>query len=155
PATETSTRFPIDRNGPHSLLGPVSHISQDLDGILWLATRSGLHRLDPASGTFRHFAHDPGNPASLSNSIVRSTYEDREGMLWVCTASGLDAFDRRTEKVSERIRLNVPESDSVKALEDHAGVLWITYLSGYLSGGGLASWDRDTRRVTLYSFDKR
>ena len=82
---------------------------------------------------------------------MRSTYEDREGTLWVCTAAGLEAFDRRTEKVTERIRLNVPESLSVKVLEDHAGVLWIVYLSG----NGLASWDRRTRRLTLYSFKDR
>ena len=79
---------------------------------------------------------------------MRSTYEDREGTLWVCTVAGLDAFDRQTEKVTDRIRLNVPESLVVKALEDHAGVLWIIYLSG----NGLASWDRHTRRLTLYSF---
>ena len=42
--------------------------------------------------------------------MVRSTYEDRQGTLWVCTVAGLDAFDRRTEKVTERIRLNVHES---------------------------------------------
>ena len=83
--------------------------------------------------------------------MVRSTYEDREGTLWVCTLAGLDAFDRRTEKVTERIRLNVPESRSIKALEDHAGVLWIIYTSG----NGLASWDRHTRRLTLYSFKDR
>ena len=136
PATETSTRFRIDRNGPDSALGPVWHISQDRAGIVWLATPAGLHRLDPAS---------------LSSSMVRSTYEDREGTLWVCTAAGLDAFDRRTEKVTERIRLNVPESRAAKALEDHAGVLWIIYTSG----NGLASWDRHTRRLTLYSFKDR
>ena len=85
---------------------------------------------------------------------MRSTYEDREGTLWVCTVAGLDAFDRRTEEVTERIRLNVPEPLSVKALEDHAGVLWIIYLfTG--SGSGLASWDRHTRRLTLYSFTER
>ena len=83
--------------------------------------------------------------------MVRSTYEDREGTLWVCTLAGLDAFDRRTEKVTERIRLNVPESRAVKALEDHAGVLWIIYTSG----NGLASWDRHSRRLTLYSFKDR
>ena len=33
PATETTTRFPIDRNGPNSVLGPVRHISQDRAGI--------------------------------------------------------------------------------------------------------------------------
>ena len=51
PRTETSTRFPIDRNGPHSVLGPVWHVNQDRAGIVWLATATGLHRLDPASGS--------------------------------------------------------------------------------------------------------
>ena len=65
--------------------------------------------------------------------------------------SGLDAFDRRTEKVSERIRLSVPEAREINALEDHSGVLWITYTSG----NGLASWNRHTRQLTLYSFKDR
>ena len=151
PTTETTTRFPIDRNGPHSVLGPVTHVSQDRAGIVWLSTRTGLHRLDPASGAFRHYAHDSADPDSLSSSLVKSTYEDREGTLWVCTVAGLDAFDRRTEKVTERIRLHVAESRTVKALEDHAGVLWIMYAFG----NGLASWDRHTRRLTLYSFEER
>ena len=151
PIRETSTRFPIDRNGPHSLLGPVSHISQDRSGFLWLSTPTGLHRLDPATGTFRHYAHDPSDSASLSSSVVRSTYEDPEGTLWVCTLAGLDAFDRRTEKVTERIRLDLPHAQSIKALEDHAGMLWIIYTSG----NGLASWDRHTRRLALYSFKDR
>jgi ligand-binding sensor domain-containing protein len=122
PVTETSTRFPIG-TGPGSLQKHVSHISQDRSGILWLATEAGLYRLDPASGALRRYSHDPADTASLSSSLVRSTYEDREGTLWVCTASSLEAFDRRTERVRERIRLNVPESISVKVLEDHAGVL--------------------------------
>ncbi len=151
PVTETSTRFPIDHNGPHSLLGPVSHISQDRTGVLWLSTPTGLHRLDAATGMFQHYAHDPSDPASLSSSVVTSTYEDREGTLWVCTSSGLDAFDRRTEKVTERIRLDVHGAQSIKALEDHAGVLWIIYTSG----NGLASWDRHTRQLRLYSFKDR
>ena len=151
PITESSTRFPIDHNGPHSLLGPVSHISQDRAGLLWLSTPTGLHRLDPATGTFRHYSHNPSDPASLSSSVVRSTYEDREGTLWVCTLAGLDAFDRRTEKVTERIPLDLLQVQSVKAIEDHAGVLWIIYTSG----NGLASWDRHARRLTLYSFKDR
>jgi ligand-binding sensor domain-containing protein/anti-sigma regulatory factor (Ser/Thr protein kinase) len=151
PVTETSTRFSIEGKGPGGLLKPVSHISQDRSGIFWLATEAGLYRLDPASGAFRRFSHDPGDTASLSSSLVRSTYEDREGTLWVCTAAALEAFDRRTEKVTERIRLNMPESLSVKVLEDHAGMLWIAYLSG----NGLASYDRNTRRLTRYSFKDR
>jgi ligand-binding sensor domain-containing protein/signal transduction histidine kinase len=151
PTTETTTHFRTDRNGPDSALGPVLHISQDRAGILWLSTRNGLHRLDPASGAFRHFDHDPADPDSLSSSFVRSSYEDRRGTLWVCTVAGLDAFDRRTGKVTERIRLELAESRTVKALEDHAGVLWIVYSFG----NGLASYDRNTRNLTLYSFEDK
>jgi ligand-binding sensor domain-containing protein len=151
PRTETSTRWPIDHNGPHSVFGTVWHINQDRAGMLWLANADGLHRLDPATGDFRHYSHDPADPASLSYAKVRSTYEDREGTLWVCTLAGLDAFDRRTEKVTERIPLNLPDAREVRALEDHSGVLWITYTSG----NGLASWDRHSRRLTLYSFKDR
>ncbi|HVO78666.1 MAG TPA: two-component regulator propeller domain-containing protein, partial [Candidatus Bathyarchaeia archaeon] len=49
PATETTTHFPIDRNSTHSVLGPVTHVSQDRAGMMWLSTASGLHQLDPAS----------------------------------------------------------------------------------------------------------
>ena len=151
PATETTTRFPIDRDGPNSVLGPVRHMSQDRAGMLWLATDNGLHRLDPASGTFRHYSHNPADPVSLRSSIVRSTYEDREGNLWVCTLAGLDVFDRRTEQVTERVSLSVPSAREMWMLEDHSGVLWITYTSG----NGLASWDRHSKRLMLYSFKDR
>ncbi|HEX9015386.1 MAG TPA: two-component regulator propeller domain-containing protein, partial [Chloroflexota bacterium] len=151
PTTETSTRFPIDRNGPNSVLGPVRHISQDRAGIVWLATDTGLHRLDPATGAFRHYSHDPMGPSGPSSSVVRSAYEDRQGTLWVCTVAGLYAFDRRTEKVTQRIPLDLRESLTIKVLEDHAGLLWIIYLSG----NGLASYDRHSGRLTLYSFKDR
>jgi ligand-binding sensor domain-containing protein len=151
PATETSTRFAIDRDSSHSVRGPVLHVLQDRAGILWLATTTGLHRLDPATGEFRHYAHDPADPDSLTSSEVTSTYEDPDGTLWVCTLAGLDAFDRRAEKVTERIRFSLPDARQVNALEDHSGVLWIIYTSG----NGLASWDRHTRRLTRYSFKHR
>ena len=35
---------------------------------------------------------------------MRSTDEDRQGKLWVCTVAGVDAFDPRTERVTERIQ---------------------------------------------------
>ena len=118
--------------------------------MLWLATADGLHRLDPATGTFQHYSHDPADPASLSSSKVRSTYEDREGTLWVCTLMGLDAFDRRTEKVTERIPLNVPNARD-QGTRGPRGCA----MDHYTSGNGLASWDRNTRRLTRYSFKDR
>jgi signal transduction histidine kinase/ligand-binding sensor domain-containing protein len=117
---------------------------------VWLSTATGLHRLDPGEGALRHYAHDPADADSLSTSLVRSTYEDHEGTLWVGTVAGLDAFNPRTGKVTERIRLPVADSRQVKAFEDRSGVLWITYQIG----DGLASWDRRTKRLSLYSFER-
>ena len=134
PVTETSTRYAIDSNGPRSVLGQVWHVSEDRAGTVWLSTQTGLHALDSTSGTLRHYSHDPANPASLSSSVVRSTYEDRQGKLWVCTVAGLDVFDPRTERVTERIPMNIAESREMKVLEDHAGVLWIIYTSGERAG---------------------
>src|SRR6185436_14916734 len=61
PATETSTRFAIDRDGADSVRGPIRHVHQDRAGILWLATPTGLHRLDPATSEFRHYSHNPAD----------------------------------------------------------------------------------------------
>ena len=49
PVTETLTRYAIDSNGPHSVLGQVWHISEDRAGPCGSSTQTGLHRLDSTS----------------------------------------------------------------------------------------------------------
>ena len=75
-------------------------MSQDSAGILWLATPNGLYSLDPAAGTIQHYAHNPDDPSSLSNNLIKSSAEDKEGRFWVATIGYLDEFDRRTGKVT-------------------------------------------------------
>ena len=86
PVTETSTRFPIDGNGPPSPRAGLAHLARTGPGCCGWPPHTGL--LSVGSGEaarFRHYSHDPADPDSLSSSVVRSTYEDREGTLWVCT----------------------------------------------------------------------
>ena len=94
--------------------------------MLWLATEAGL-TIDPASGALRHHTPDPagyGESQQLVSEIdVRGPRRNARG-----GHSGRSGSIRPPHrKVTERIRLNVPESQSVKVLEDHAGVLWIMY----------------------------
>ena len=43
----------------------------DSSGIIWIGTfGSGLDRFDPATESFTHFHHDPGNSESLDNDTV-------------------------------------------------------------------------------------
>ena len=141
PATETFTRYPVPF---------VTHISQDTAGTLWLATGTGLYRLDPATGQIRQYSHDPSDPSSLSSNDVKSSGEDKEGRFWVANREGLDEFDRRTGKVTLRVPLREPLPE-FSFYEDRFGVFWIVHASG----NGLAVLDRKTNTLTHYSFYER
>ena len=136
--TETFTRYQV----PY-----VFHISQDVAGILWLSTPTGLYALDPANGHIRRYFHDQGDPASLESNDIKSSGEDKEGRFWVATSEGLDSFDRSTGKVSLHIPI-YEVSYPFSFYEDRFGALWIYHVSG----NPLAVFDRKTNTLTQFSF---
>jgi PAS domain S-box-containing protein len=137
-ATEKFTRYPVPF---------VSEISQDGAGILWLATPNGLYSLDPASGSIRHYAHNPNDPSSLSNNHVKSAREDKEGRFWVAAIGYLDEFDRRTGKVTRHIP--IPGAPlGFEFYEDRFGVIWIFHDAP----NALSVFDPKTNTQTNYSF---
>ena len=70
-----------------------SAILQDQDGMLWVGTYGGgLCRLDPETGQFIQFHHDPEDPTSISDNIVFSVYKDLMGRFWIGTNNGLNMF---------------------------------------------------------------
>ncbi len=118
-------------------------IRQDHDGFIWIATRHGLARYDGIR--FRHWLHDPRDPASLTDNDITSLLVDRRGRLW-CGTEGGGASVMQADGRFRHFR-HVPGdahslgSDDVLALaEDSAGAIWVgTYL------GGLARIDADGR----------
>ncbi len=76
--------------------GNASCLMKDSRGFLWVGTQDGLNCFDGYS--FRHFQHEPGNPASLSNNYVWCLLEDSQEDIWVGTFDGtICRFDRETE----------------------------------------------------------
>ena len=151
PTTETFTHYRIESDASSRVPLTVVHISQDHAGMLWLATGGGLYGLDPTTGQIsHHYTHDPRNPSSLSSNDLRATGEDRSGRFWVMERSNLEEFDRETGKVT--LRVVVPESgvDGASFYEDHLGTFWIVS-SSFWGGGGLATFDRTTNKVTNFS----
>ena len=60
---------------------------EDRHGNLWVGTRTGLDRLDPATGQFEHVLFDSQkHPHPVG---VHALAEDRRGMLWIGTDNGL------------------------------------------------------------------
>ncbi len=136
-----------DPADPESLsLDSVGAICEDSGGGLWIGTGDvevkslggGLDLLDRASGTFRHYRHDPEDPASLSHSVISAIHEDSARRLWVATSyGGLNLLDRESGTFRHyRHDPEDPESlahDGVSAIADSAGGgLWVTTWGGAL-----------------------
>ncbi|RRB07823.1 hybrid sensor histidine kinase/response regulator transcription factor [Larkinella rosea] len=109
PATETFhpfTRHPFFRK--HF---PQEHIRSffvENPSRIWLGLAfEGLVSVDLATHRFRRFRHQPGNPHSLSNDMVKNIVIDYQKRLWVATDTGLDRFDESTGRF---VHLPLPTS---------------------------------------------
>ena len=128
---------------------------RDQSGVLWVGTvDGGLNRLDPATGSFERYTHDPEDQTSLSAIGVPAILEDSEAVLWVGTyGGGLNRFDRETgtfvRYTHDPERPTSLGSNRVMTIaEDSSGVLWIG-----TAGGGLNRLDRANRTFSRYQHD--
>ena len=90
---------------------------------MWFGTAYGLNRYDGYS--FKVFAHDPGNPDSLSGVFVTALFKDRDGTLWVGCDQFLNKFERATETFK---KYPIPFVNHIA--QDAEGMLWLTTRSG-------------------------
>ena len=106
----------------------VISLVQDVDGAIWIGTfPHGLVRFDPRTERRETYAHDPGNPRSLSNNQVHRVLIDSKGTVWVATDDGLNRFDEATHdftvyKLQPKSRYS---QSYVDLTEDSAGYLWL------------------------------
>jgi len=116
-------------------------ISQDDQGFLWLATRYGLYRYDGYN--FKVFAHERGNPNSLSGVEINSVFRDRDGAFWIGCAQFLNRLDPATESFK---RYRIPSV--IQISQDIDGTLWLSTPSA-----GLYGLDPVTGQIRHYSSD--
>ncbi|MBM3296039.1 MAG: diguanylate cyclase [Candidatus Aminicenantes bacterium] len=126
-------------------------IMEDETGTLWIGTAAGLHLHNRRTGSRQNYVHDPRNPGSLSQDIVRSVIMDRRGSVWVATESaGIDRLDPGAGSfVHFRHDPRDPgslSSNEVRCLlEDRDGSIWAATM-----GGGLNRFDRATGRFVRF-----
>lgn len=63
-------------------------VGQDTEGWIWAATQKGLSRLNPETGEFEHFSHQPDDPGSLSHNWAYDIHRGSSGDLWISTVGG-------------------------------------------------------------------
>ena len=87
PETGIFTHFRHEPSDPTTISHDwISAIMEDREGKIWVGTEpgslkeaGGLNCLDPKTGIFTRFRHDPNDSNSLSNDEVRALYQDRTG----------------------------------------------------------------------------
>ena len=113
----------------------LSSIHKDVEGIIWLATTTGLQRIDPVKNQVFSYHPDPNIPNGISSNTAQAVYHDRAGTLWVGTDNGIDrqavnTKPFRTYQVRpNRGTANLTENKVVALLPDTDGNFWIS--NGY------------------------
>jgi signal transduction histidine kinase/ligand-binding sensor domain-containing protein/DNA-binding response OmpR family regulator len=106
----------------------ITSICEDKYGFLWIGTYSGLHRLDPKTGTFYHLLENPDDPFALRSNIIDEVLTSRSGDLWVASAkSGLQIYDIDEKKFYhfDLDTTNRNDGTIYGIYEDYSGTLWI------------------------------
>jgi ligand-binding sensor domain-containing protein/DNA-binding CsgD family transcriptional regulator len=137
--------------GPSSL--SVFNMCEDRQGYLWLATSIGVDRFDPRRRSFRHYVHDPRDPASLGAMEVLDVHilSARPDTLWITTVGGgLNSLDLRTEAITRwPFKPGQPNAcRGAKAylmLEDRSGALWVA------TDQGLNRYDLQRRTFVFHT----
>ncbi|WP_319415548.1 two-component regulator propeller domain-containing protein [Marispirochaeta aestuarii] len=130
----------------------IFELYEDSSGGIWLGTNiAGAVRMDPASGLYRHYTHDPDDPGSLSDNLVRTILEDPDGTVWIGTNNGLNRLDPSGGQF-QRYLYNPDDpaglsNSNIRALvRDTSGILWIA-----TSGGGLNRYHPETDSFSYVS----
>jgi signal transduction histidine kinase/ligand-binding sensor domain-containing protein len=110
----------------------VQALFEDKEGILWVATASGIDRFrDPPVTTFSVLE-------GLTEDQALGVLAGRDGTVWVANAGSLDRIEKSGTVSSIRWKKGLPGPQVTAMLEDRAGNLWIAVADGlYLFKNGL------------------
>lgn len=86
----------------------------DVEGIFWLATIAGLHRLDPNTGDSKYWLRNDGLPHDILYSILADDHRN----FWIGTQNGLSVFNPELQTFR-----NFDSSDGIPSDEFYEGAL--------------------------------
>ena len=122
--------------------GWVSDIFRDHLGRIWVATTSGLSRIDnPAAQVIQ--IHNYDHVSALSGHRVHCITEDKQGVLYVGTDNGLEALNPATGGLRHFGMIDgLPDEEVLSAYCTRNGILW------FGTHGGLVRLQPVSRRAT-------
>lgn len=110
----------------------VRNILPSPDGNIWIATGSGLNRLNSTSGLIQSFSDDPNRPLRSAFEILAM---QQDGTLWASANNGLYLLEPGADQL---LRLSHDEADpqsishnnTIGLLVDSSDTLWVATSAG-------------------------
>lgn len=128
----------LEAYNPGGQINPYTYLNsvrRDAQGRLWVATTTGLQRVDPARNQVFTFRPDANVRKTISSNNAQTVYIDRAGTLWVGTDNGIDRQVatnkpfRTYQALPNRGTANLAENKVVALLPDRHDHFWIS--NGY------------------------
>jgi ligand-binding sensor domain-containing protein/two-component sensor histidine kinase len=134
PTTRTRVVFTQDKRDPRILFdNVVNRVIEDADGRIWVATNSGLCKLNENRTALMRYTEKAG----LADDIIFDLLQDRRGRLWVGTFHlGLALYRPETDSFVQHVTdpedlQSINSNRLTRMFEDRGGVLWCgTYRAG-------------------------
>jgi signal transduction histidine kinase len=138
---ETITHYSHNDKDSNSLSSRlINYITEDKNNDIWIATYTGLDRLNQNTNKFTHY---------LKQSNVLSTCVGTDGMIWAGTTDGFYYFDAHKNSFVKYVNQNAPLTitNVLHILEDDQHNLWLT------TGSAILKIDRKTNSINVYGKD--
>lgn len=132
PKTGELSNFTAIAGDSTTLTSPyIFHLLLDQNQQLWMGSANGgLCRMNLEGEQIECYMHQKGNPRSISNNLVLSTFEDSQGRIWACTAGGLNLWQKDGSFRQFTKQEGLPNEVVYGMLEDTLGNLWISTNGG-------------------------
>jgi len=129
-------------------------ISEDRDGIIWIATQDGLNSFNPKTEKFTRYQHQSDKTDTISHNDVFTVYADQDNVIWAGTKQGgLNRLDKKTGKFTRFFSdPNNPKGSNLGCvntiIEGDQGYIWIG-----TAKGGLTRLDKNNFQLRHFKHD--
>lgn len=117
-------------------------LMEDSDGLIWIATVSGLDVYNPATKKIKHFKKEENE---LSDDLIISLCEDSNGLIWIGTGTYLNIYNKKDSTfIWYTNEQGLPNNHIYEIIKDKNNDIWIA------TGKGLCKFNE--KQNTFHTF---
>jgi ligand-binding sensor domain-containing protein/signal transduction histidine kinase len=118
---------------------------EDSEGLIWIATVSGLDVYNPATKKIRHFRKEE---KGLSDDFIISLCEDKKGNIWIGTATYLNVYHKKDSSFTYYAQEHgLPNNRIFEIVKDKNNEMWIA------TGKGLCKFDEQQNLCHTFTLE--